>query len=220
MLENEKKGFFEKTSTRRVFLQTSGRGITGLAVSYSVLSLFGCSEVPEDVTGYAIPTGLLIADRSRCTGCQRCEMMCTGINDGATGAYTARVKVSRTFNLGEKGPNDNYRRENGHMGTFVMNPETCKQCKDPECANACPVKAIKAADVTGTRVVDESICIGCGACTAACPWHMPTVSPATGKSTKCILCGVCAEHCITSAIRVVPWEDVRAVLKKHGKSFV
>ncbi len=219
MLENDKKGFFERTHTRRVFLQTSGRGIAGLAVSFSVLSLFGCSEFPEDVVGYALPTGLLIADRSRCTGCQRCEMMCTIANDGKAQSYISRVKVNRNFNFGVDGPTDNYRNEDGHMGNFIMTPETCKQCKDPECGNACPVKAIKASELNGARVVDESICIGCGACAAACPWNMPTVDPERMKSTKCILCGVCAQHCISGAIRVIPWEDVRVAMKQNGYTF-
>ncbi len=180
MLENEKKGFFEKTSTRRVFLKTSGRGVAGLAVSYSVLSLFGCSDVPEDVAGWAIPTGLLIADKSRCTGCQRCEMMCTTFNDNKGSSHIARVKVARSYLYGLEGFNDNFkdklnRKGEGQYGDMQLNPETCRQCKDPECGNACPVGAIKAADVTGTRVVDEAVCIGCGACVAACPWHMPTI---------------------------------------------
>ncbi|GAB6087045.1 ferredoxin-like protein [Alkaliphilus crotonatoxidans] len=220
MLENEKKSFLERTSTRREFLKMTGKGMAGIAVSYSVLSLFGCSPKEEDVTGYALATGLLIADRSRCSGCQRCEMACTVANDGKASAKLARVKVSRSFYFGttEK-PSSNYRYEDGHFGNFLMTPETCKQCSEPACGEACPVGAIEAAPNTGTRVVNVEKCVGCGMCTEACPWHLPTVDSETGKSTKCILCGACAEHCCTGALRVIPWEEVSRVMKKHGYSF-
>ena len=88
-------------------------------------------------------------------------------------------------------------------------PDTCRQCEDPACGNACPMNAIYA-DVDGIRKVDAEKCVGCGACTAACPWHMPTVNPETKKSTKCVQCGACAAGCVTGALKIVPWEAVAA----------
>lgn len=216
MLENEKKGFLEKTTTRREFLKITGKGMAGVAVSYSILSLFGCSSNPEDVAGYALASGLLIADRSRCTGCQRCEMACSIANDGKASALLSRVKISRNFNYGTQEPGPNYRKEDGYYGNFLMTPETCRQCSTPACAEACPVKAIEVSEVNGARVVNTEKCVGCGACNNACPWHLPTVDPETSKSTKCVLCGVCAQHCITGALRVIPWEEVGRVLRKNG----
>jgi len=93
--------------------------------------------------------------------------------------------------------------------TWVYFPDTCRQCEDPACGNACPVKAIYA-DENGVKKVDETKCVGCGACTAACPWHMPTVNPETKKSTKCVQCGACAAGCVTGALKIVPWDAIAA----------
>ena len=58
----------------------------------------------------------------------------------------------------------------------------------------------------GNRAVQD--CIGCGACHDACPWHMPTVNPETGKSSKCIACGACVAGCPSGALSIVDWDAV------------
>ena len=61
---------------------------------------------------------------------------------------------------------------------------------------------------TGTRMIDESKCVGCGACAAACPYGMPTVDPEAKHSTKCVACGYCASMCPCGALKVCTWEEV------------
>ena len=56
--------------------------------------------------------------------------------------------------------------------------------------------------------MDAAACIGCGACHEACPWHMPTVNPETGKSSKCIACGACVAGCPSGALSIVDWDAV------------
>ena len=46
------------------------------------------------------------------------------------------------------------------------------------------------------------------ACVEACPWHMPTVNPETGKSSKCIACGACVAGCPSGALSIVDWNAV------------
>ena len=95
----------------------------------------------------------------------------------------------------------------GTDNCFVYFPDTCRQCEDPACGNACPQKAITTNE-QGIRVVDTDKCIGCGACHEACPWHMPTVNPETGKSSKCIACGACVAGCPSGALSIVDWDAV------------
>lgn len=220
MSQEQKKGFLDNTTTRREFLKLSGKGIAGTVVSCSLLSLFGYSEA--EATGYALAKGLLIADTSRCTGCKRCEITCTMTNDGKVEPFISRVKVSRNYFYGVDGPKISHRKEDGMMGNFRIVPETCKQCKDPWCAEACPMEAIGTAPKTGARVVDTEKCVGCGMCTDACPWHIPTVDPETHVSTKCTLCNgdpTCAKNCPTGALKLIPWEEVKATLNRNGYHF-
>lgn len=224
MFVNEIEDFIEKVRTRREFLKVSGKGIVGIAVTTSVLNLIGCSrqeepvdnEVPE-VRAFVVPTGLIVTEPNKCTGCQRCEMVCTVANDGKIHPFISRVKVSRNFNYGKE-MTENYRFENGYFGNFLMTPETCHQCEDAKCAAACPQHAISQNETTKAWTVDENLCIGCGACTMACPWNMPTVDPETKKSTKCILCGACADNCITGALRHIPWEKFEASVRRFRYS--
>jgi Fe-S-cluster-containing dehydrogenase component len=224
MFEREIEEFIEKVRTRREFLKMSGKSLAGITVTASVLNLIGCTkeeptstEVPTGAAAFVIPKGLIVAQPNRCTGCQRCEMVCTVANDEKVHPYISRVKIARNYNYGPK-MTDNYRFENGYFGNFVMTPETCRQCEDAKCASACPVKAISQNESTGAWTVDEDTCVGCGACAGACPWNMPTIDPETGKSTKCILCGKCATNCITGALSLIPWEKLESMLRRRGYS--
>ena len=104
-----------------------------------------------------------------------------------------------------------YSSRNGN-GLYTENnwtyfPDTCRQCEDPACGNACPMGAIYAGS-DGIRRVDTDKCVGCGACTQACPWHMPTVNPYTKKSSKCVMCGACVEGCPSGALSIIPWDKI------------
>lgn len=213
---NEKKGFLDKETTRREFLKLSGKGIGGTFISLSLLNLLGCTNTNvEEVAAFPLAQGVLIADRARCTGCLRCETNCSLVNDGKAMPFISRIKVSRNYNFGTDGPKLAYAYADGAFGNKLMSPETCRQCAEPYCGKACPVGAISTNEI-GARVVDEAKCVGCGTCTKACPWTMPTVDPETKKSTKCVNCGTCAANCPTGALRIVPWEEVKYAMRKLG----
>lgn len=201
--------FVNTEITRRKFLKISGKSMAGFAVASSMLSLFGCTQKQVDeglVRTWATPTGLLVVNEALCTGCQRCEINCTWVNDEEVSTYNARVKVTRNLMKNDRG---------GILSedSWVYFPDTCRQCEDPYCGNACPVDAIYAND-NGVKLVDSEKCIGCGACTEACPWKMATVHPTTNVSGKCILCGACVEGCVSGALKNIPWDKVTAESQK------
>ena len=201
---SNKVNFLNKDYTRRQFLKLSGKTLAGVTLSSSMLATLGLSAAAaENATVWAMPQGLLVVDPDKCTGCLRCEINCSLVNDGVVSSHLSRIKMARNLTSSRNG-NGLY-TEN----TWVYFPDTCRQCENPACGNACPVKAIYA-DENGVKKVDETKCVGCGACAAACPWKMPTINPETKKSTKCVQCGACAAGCVTGALKIVPWEAIAA----------
>lgn len=194
-----------KSFTRRSVLAMAGCGVAGLVVG-GVLASWGVTE--ESIASGRIsikttPTKMIVTDRARCSGCQRCEMMCTLKNDGRTQQSIARVRVWDNYNFGTSAGTGE-----GSFGNCQFTVEHCKQCADAKCMEYCPVHAIYADEETGARVVDAETCIGCGMCTQACPWNMPRIDAETGTSTKCVSCGRCAEQCPNGAIKFIDWQDI------------
>ncbi|MBQ8536262.1 MAG: ferredoxin-like protein [Clostridia bacterium] len=206
---SEKK-FFDKEMTRRQFLKMSGKGMAGLALSSSLLSLFGVTKAEVEagaVSVTATADAVLVANGARCTGCRRCEMNCTLLNDGKVMPFISRVKVTRNLYHGNDG------KTGGIFNNFDYTPDTCKQCEKPACLEACPMSAISV-NAKGVKVIDEEKCVGCGMCVSACPFDMPTIDPETRKSTKCVSCGYCVANCPCGALKIVKWEDVAAAMAK------
>ncbi len=180
MPADKKQPFF----TRRTVLAMTGCGVAGLVVG-GVLASWGVttqSIASGRIELRTTPAKMIVTDRARCSGCQRCEMMCTLKNDGAAQQSIARVRVWDNYNFGS-GVDTN----DGIYGNCQFTVQSCKQCADPQCAKYCPVHAISADEETGARVVDEEVCIGC---------------------TKCVSCGRCAEQCPNGAIKFIDWEDI------------
>lgn len=222
---SQKESFFERLTSRREFLKMSCKGAAGVAVTMSVLNVMtggqaGAQGVPYTILQTA--KGVITANPTRCVGCRRCELVCSGYNDGKTQPHIARVKVGRNYNFGFQGPSVGYWRGEGEYGNFLIRPETCKQCKHPvPCQTACPQNAIVADAATGARKVDEAKCIGCGMCAAACPWAMITVDRDKKKAVKCFLCDgapKCVDNCPTGALTYIPWTDTTrlAPMRNHS----
>ena len=170
-----KTDFLTADMTRRQFMKISGKSLAGLTLSASMLSLFGCSQKQVDsgaVATWALPQGLLVVNADLCTGCQRCEINCTLTNDGVCSSYISRVKIQRRLNLDGAGNG----LLSGNDNCWVYFPDTCRQCEDPACGNACPQKAITT-NAQGIRVVDTDKCIGCGPATTPALGICPPSTP-------------------------------------------
>lgn len=99
----------------------------------------------------------------------------------------------------------------------VVSTPNCRGCFARPCVYTCPKKAIEIVD--GKSVIDQSRCIKCGKCIAACPYHaiVKTTVPceeacpvgaicknehgvAEIDFKKCIFCGKCFGACPFSAV--------------------
>ena len=107
----------------------------------------------------------------RCVGCKTCMVACKKKNNLPKGAFYRRVI---SYEVGEF-PNATMSR-------------TCNHCADPACMKACPTKAMYRDEADGTIQHNDDICIGCGSCVIACPYHVPILIEETGMAAKCNAC--------------------------------
>lgn len=142
-----------------------------------------------------------VIDHTRCIGCHACTTACKSENVvpiGVTRTYVKHVDV---------GVFPQVRR--AHQVT------RCNQCAHAPCVTACPTSAMfKRAD--GIVDFDKSICIGCKACMAACPYDAIFINPEDHSAEKCNFCAhridvglepACVVVCPTQAILIGDMND-------------
>ncbi|MFC2082590.1 4Fe-4S dicluster domain-containing protein [Candidatus Bipolaricaulota bacterium] len=122
----------------------------------------------------------LVADPSKCRGCQTCELACPLAHGDGPRPRAARIRVFQ--DLG------------------VCQPRVCVQCEKPKCIEACNVGAIYLDSVTNGYRVDEARCVSCGQCIEACPFEGVWLHPVTSKAIMCDQCGACVEACPFDAL--------------------
>ncbi len=127
----------------------------------------------------------LVINADKCTGCLQCEMACSLEHEGIFNPARSRIKV--------------FEFEHGRRSV----PYTCTQCEAAWCLKACPTRAIRDDESLGAKLLDEALCVGCKACTIACPYGTINFHVPSGKVAKCDLCDgdpQCAQACPTDAI--------------------
>ncbi|HZB45467.1 MAG TPA: 4Fe-4S dicluster domain-containing protein, partial [Pyrinomonadaceae bacterium] len=154
-----------------------------------------------DDAGQRQPRWAKVIDQTRCIGCHACTTACKSENEvpvGVTRTYVKHVDVG-TFPQARR----------AHQVT------RCNQCAHAPCVAACPTTAMfKRAD--GIVDFDKSVCIGCKACMAACPYDAIFINPEDHSAEKCNFCAhridiglepACVVVCPVEAILVGDMDD-------------
>ncbi len=157
---------------------------------------------------HAQPRWVKVLDQSRCIGCHACTTACKSENSvplGVTRTYVKSVEV---------GAYPQVRRN--------FQVTRCNQCSDAPCVVACPTGAMYRRP-DGIVDFDKSICIGCKACMAACPYDAIFINPEDHCAEKCNFCAhrlevglepACVTVCPTEAILVGDLNDPTSKVAK------
>src|SRR5882724_7960076 len=145
-----------------------------------------------------------LIDHTRCIGCHACSTACKSENE-------VPLSVNRTYvKYVDVGVFPNARR--------AFQVTRCNQCADPPCTYACPTQAMYQRP-DGIVDFDKSVCIGCKACIAACPYDAIFINPQDHSAEKCNFCAqridvglepACVVVCPTEAILVGDLNDPRS----------
>jgi len=153
---------------------TSGSGAAGRATQGGMLH-----TGPDE----GIPLRMLV-DRSKCSGCRRCELECSFAHFGKYWPEFSRVKVSKDEASG------------------IDAPHVCRQCGTAKCVEACPAGALVREPQTKAVLLLRDKCLQCMACASACPFGA-VHRDSEGYPLICDLCRgdpACVKACPTSAI--------------------
>jgi len=158
-------------------------------------------ETARPATVATAPKWAKVVDHTRCIGCHACTTACKSENE-------VPLSVTRTYvKYVETGTFPQVRR------SFQVT--RCNQCEDAPCVAACPTAAMHRRP-DGIVDFDKSICIGCKACIAACPYDAIFINPQDHSAEKCNFCAhrldvglepACVVVCPTQALLVGDMND-------------
>jgi Fe-S-cluster-containing dehydrogenase component/formate-dependent nitrite reductase membrane component NrfD len=157
-----------------------------------------------------------IIDNRKCIGCHACTVACKAEHEVPIGVNRTWVKYI------EKGSFPDTRR--------LFSVMRCNHCADAPCVEICPVESLfTRAD--GIVDFDDRRCIGCKACTQACPYDAIYMHPDEHTSAKCNYCthrvdiglepacvNVCPEHAIISGDMDNPETEISKLLARETVS--
>ncbi|MEM2713446.1 MAG: 4Fe-4S dicluster domain-containing protein [Candidatus Jordarchaeales archaeon] len=136
---------------------------------------------------------VIAVDYFRCSGCRRCEVVCSIHHEGRIWPEASRIRVFAP-------------------SPGVEVPHVCVQCDEHPCVDTCPAKALNVDEKTGAIIVSEE-CTGCGGCIEACPGSIPHLHPVTRRAIICDLCGgepLCVKACSEggwNALKIIQREE-------------
>jgi Fe-S-cluster-containing dehydrogenase component/formate-dependent nitrite reductase membrane component NrfD len=157
-----------------------------------------------------------VIDNRKCIGCHACTVACKAEHEVPVGVNRTWVKYI------EKGTFPDTRR--------LFSVMRCNHCADAPCVEICPVTALFTRK-DGIVDFDTRRCIGCKACTQACPYDALYMHPDDHTSAKCNYCthrvdiglepacvNVCPEHAIISGDMDNPETEISKLLARETVS--
>ena len=157
-----------------------------------------------------------IIDNRKCIGCHACTVACKAEHEVPIGVNRTWVKYI------EKGAFPDTRR--------LFSVMRCNHCADAPCVEICPVESLFTRK-DGIVDFDDRRCIGCKACTQACPYDAIYMHPDDHTSAKCNYCthrvdiglepacvNVCPEHAIISGDMDNPETEISRLLARETVS--
>ncbi len=158
--------------------------------------------------------GMLYVDASRCTGCKTCELECAV-------AHSEAKTLEGVIRAGEKVQKRIFVEPAGALSV----PLQCRHCEDAPCIAVCPTTAMRRYGQGFPVLIEESLCIGCRACIAVCPFGVVFMGVSGKVVNKCDLCvhrlakgelPACAAGCPTKAISFVSPERVAGNARRRA----
>jgi Fe-S-cluster-containing dehydrogenase component/formate-dependent nitrite reductase membrane component NrfD len=136
-----------------------------------------------------------VIDNRVCIGCHACTVACKS-------EHLVPIGVNRTWvKYVEKGEYPNTRR--------AFQVSRCNHCVDAPCVSICPTTALFSRD-DGIVDFDNRRCIGCKACTQACPYDAIYIDPATHTAAKCNFCAHRIDQGLNpSCVNICPEQAIR-----------
>lgn len=148
--------------------EVSRRNVIAAGVIAGITALLGTVKVAmARTTETPISDGVIYPDPNLCIGCLACEVACSDVHRQQGLSAVPRIRIL----LSDQGKvTAQVSQSSGDKPSF--NPMPCKQCPDPECFVVCPTNALLIDPKNKARYIEESVCIACGKCEAACPYEM------------------------------------------------
>lgn len=103
--------------------------------------------------GSAVDSWVMMIDLAKCDGCGACTKACQEAHFVPEGQTWIQV----------------YQVTDDKGGSYYL-PRPCFNCRNAPCVKVCPVGATYV-DPDGVVLVDQTRCIGCRYCMAACPYN-------------------------------------------------
>jgi len=136
---------------------------------------------------------ILVIDSEKCTGCRKCELVCSVYHTGNSDPQRSRIKIIKW----------------DHVGFYL--PVSCQNCDHASCAEVCPSGACRKDEKLEVAVINSKRCIGCKSCVLACPFGVPTFDKVEGISVKCDYCGgnpQCVPACKAGALSFIDPDEI------------